>query len=482
MDERHIVSIDFGTSKFALTVAKIEDDNIHIIYYKESPAKGMRESRILNPKMASEEIKKSIADAEHELGIKINQVIVGMPKYEVKQETAHMTIDRNPDECITAEEIASLKEMAISTYPLENPDTELLFGAVAQSFSNGEEFQLVENEIIGMSGDKNEGHFKLFIGRASAIRNINQTFNLIGVGIARKYFTPDSTAKAVLSETEMDNGVALIDFGAGVTSVSIYYGNIMRHYAAIPFGGNVITKDIKSESSISETLAENIKRAFGACMPDKLHNMGEKVLHITSTSGGQTKILPVKYLSEIITSRVKEIIDAILYEIQASGFADQLKNGIVVTGGCANLVNCCNLIKEMSGYSVRKGYPKKLFSLSGCDGIYECSAAVSVGMILTAKQEAVNCLSPIVTETSVEVEFPSEQEDRADVQPKEEDIKPQDTLFSEEEMPEKQEKPKKQRKVEEPKKQKKPTWIKETIGNLFSKANEYYNEISQEKP
>ena len=147
-----------------------------------------------------------------------------------------MTMERNPEELISKEEINNLKEMAIDTYPLANPEAEVLFGAVAQSFSNGEEFQIVEEEFEGMAGNQIEGNFKLFIGRASSIRNIDLAFNNIGICVARKYFTPDSTAKAVLSDSEMDNGVALIDFGAGVTSLSIYYGNIMRHYAAIPFG------------------------------------------------------------------------------------------------------------------------------------------------------------------------------------------------------------------------------------------------------
>ncbi|MCX4334138.1 MAG: cell division protein FtsA [Bacteroidales bacterium] len=488
MDERHIVSIDLGTSKFAIAVAKVEGDNIHIIYYKEHPAHGIRYSRILNPTQASRELKKGIETAEQELGIKITQVIVGMPKYEVRQEAAHMTMERNPEELISKEEINNLKEMAIDTYPLANPEAEVLFGAVAQSFSNGEEFQIVEEEFEGMAGNQIEGNFKLFIGRASSIRNIDLAFNNIGICVARKYFTPDSTAKAVLSDSEMDNGVALIDFGAGVTSLSIYYGNIMRHYAAIPFGGSVITKDIKSESSISETLAENIKLAFGACMPDKLQNMSEKILHITSSTTSHTKILPVKYLSEIITARVREIIEAVLYEIQASGMADQLKSGIVLTGGCANLANCANLIKEMSGYSVRTGYPKKLFSVSGCEGIYESNAAVSVGMILTGKQEKnLNCLLPVEKTSSVEIESeygqePQPEEENTGIQ--EDDIQNDGTLFGtggeSKDTPEQQPRAKEPKKPKPPKTPKGVTWVKDKFSSLGNLFGSYYDEISKE--
>lgn len=489
MDERHIVAIDLGTSKFALTVAKIEGENTHIIYYKETPSEGMRNSRVFNPKQASEALKAAVADAEQELGIKITQVVAGMPKYEVRQETASMTMERNPEECITREEIDSLKDMAMETYPLEHPDKEVLFGAVSQSFSNGEEINLVENDIIGMASGKIEGNFKLFIGRTSSIENINMAFSNLGICVARKYFTPDSTARAVLYDSERDNGVALVDFGAGVTSVAIYSGNIMRHYAAIPFGGTSITRDIKSESSISENLAENIKLAYGACMPDKLQNMSEKVLHIVSNSATPMKQLSVKYLSEIITARTREIIEAVLYEIQRSGMADSLKSGIVVTGGCANMTGCCNLIKEMSGYSVRTGYPRKYFTSTGCDKVFETGAAVSIGMILNGKQEKdLNCLMPVsaagAAQTTVEVETPGNAMDETPVEPREDGTifgpaessasKLQDSGRSYGTKSGEKSAPKPE------KKKNKPSWFKQKASELGNLFGDFYERVNDE--
>jgi cell division protein FtsA len=100
----------------------------------------------------------------------------------------------------------------------------------------------------------------------------------------------------------------------------------------------------------------------------------------------------VKYLSEIITARVEEIIMAMLYEINESGFADMLRSGIVVTGGCAQIANLGNFIYELSGYRVRTGYPQGRVSIAGCDGLKETTAATSVGLILAAKEEqSVNC-------------------------------------------------------------------------------------------
>ena len=456
--EKYIVAIDLGTSKIALTVAKVNGKDIQIVYYKETPSAGIRYSSVFNPSHVTGPLTEAVRDAEESLGIKITQVVVGMSRYPVRQESNTGKIeDRGHDTDITAEDIAELKRFAQDSYPLADAGKEAIYGAVAQSFSDGENFQIIENEIIGMTSDVLEGNFKIFIGKKSDLTKIDLAINKAGLSSIRKYFTADSTARAVLEYSELENGVALIDFGAGCTSVSIYHGNIMRHYASIPFGGKNITDDIKSECQITEKLAENIKLAFGACMPDKLLSMSEKVIHIRSNSTEPDKQLPVKYLSEIITARVEEIIMAILYEIQESGFADMLRSGIVVTGGSAHIPNLGSFINELSGFRVRTGYPRKFFSCSGCDGLFEPSAATSVGLILAAHDTGeLNCALPAgeykepvaVTETPVA-----------------------DVLFSDEEMgetvtPEPEEKPKEKKKQKQPK----VKWTEKMsniMGNIF---------------
>lgn len=408
MEGRHIVAIDLGTSKTALTVAEINGDDVQIVYYRKVPSDGIRYSYIFNSRKTADAVRSLVEDAEKELKIKIRRAVVGMPKYSVRQEAKSGKVDRNPEECISEEEVNDLKRMAMDSYPLKHPESEELFGAVAQSFSNGDEIGLAENDIVGVSGEILEGNFKLFIGKKKNLRDIDVTFKGLGIDVVKKYFTAETTAKAVLRSSEMENGVALVDLGAGVTSVSIYYRNIMRHYAAIPFGGNSVTSDIKSECWITEELAENIKKAFGGCMPDKLQTLSEKVLHINSGSAEANIQIPVKYLSEIITARMKEIIDAVLYEIQMSGLADNLRSGIVITGGGAKLMNCANYIKELSGYEVRTGASRNFFSAAGYESIYDYDAAISAGMIMKAKADRVpDCTSGDPSETgeiAIEVE------------------------------------------------------------------------------
>ena len=395
MDERYIAAVDLGTSKIAVTVAQCNSKGVQILYYKESPSEGIRNTYVLNPQKAANVVKEAILDAENELRIKIHQVVTALPRYEVSQITANGGFERSDSESsITREEIEFLKTNAIDTYPLQDPTKQVIYGIVAQSFTTEEYLNARESDIEGMVSDTLEGNFKVFIGRKRHSDNVDRVMNNVGVAVAKKYFLPEITAKAVLSQEERENGVALIEIGAGATSVTIYHNDIMRYYSSIPFGGNSITNDIKLECGTSERLAENIKLGYGVCMPEKLLTLRDKILQINNPESGSCKQLSVKYLSEVITCRVKEIIDACLYKIQESGLGNTLRNGIVITGGSAAIPNLSTYLKELSGYNIRIGYPRQKFSFMGCPEVTETSAVASVGMIMAAKDDQyINCLS-----------------------------------------------------------------------------------------
>ena len=429
MQERYIATVDLGTSKLALCVAKVIGENVQIIYYKERPSDGIRYNCVFNPKRAATPLRAAIAEAEDELQIKILQVVVGLPRYNVRQETASARIERSdPASLIGDDEISALKSIALDTYPLSDRSKELIYEAVPQSFST-DDFIGSEDDVVGTSSDVLSGNFKIFVGAKKAVTNIDIMLGDAGVALAQAVFTPTIVGEAVLKNDEMTNGVALIEMGAGVTSLVIYQGGIMRHFASIHFGGKSITTDIRLECAFDDVLAENIKLAFGACLPDKLQTMGDKVIQINDEESGTYEHLRVKYLSEIITSRCMEIVTAILYLIQESGFADRLRCGIVLTGGGANLTNLANLIKDESGYNVRVGFPNsREFSSDGCPGIGEAEASTSVALVLEAAADPyLNC----ITEAAKPEPEPVVKEEPAEVEP---DANGQGNLFQPEEI------------------------------------------------
>ena len=386
MDEKVLASIDIGTSKFGICVARVTGDDVRIIYYKETPSAGIRASVIQDQTKASAFLKKAIQEVEDELKVNILQVVVGMPRIDVQQGAATSRIERlKPGELITKEDVENLKQKALDSYWLDDETSQYIYDVVPQTFSIDDQSQLVERDIVGRTAKKLEGNFKVFVGSRRAANALDMSLLSLYIAIGKKYFLPDIVAKAVLTEEDRQSGVALVDVGAGVTSVTIYQGGIMQSYAAVPIGGKAISDEIRTLCCIPEELAEDIIIRFGSSQPTHSGIMREDVLQ--NISKKFYKEVTAQYISKVIDAQCRIIIKSVMKLIRESSSNVNLINGIVLTGGCASLVNFASLVKEMSGYDVRIGISKQPFSSSVGTGVYSPSAVSAIAMILAAKDD-----------------------------------------------------------------------------------------------
>lgn len=400
--ENNIIALDLGTSKFALLAAKVLGDNVQVEYYREMPAAGMKYGKIFNTRDAGKALEPLINDAQDKLGYKIKSVVVGLPKFPVSSALGESEIlDRQENTEIEEEEINELKRFAKDTYDLGS-DNRQIFDAIAQSFDTDYEFQVMEDEIVGITSSRVKGNFKLFIGVKSDYNNIDNLLRKFGITAIRKYFTPVGIGKITLRLSEAKSGAALVDFGAGCTTVSIFKDKVLRFFGSIPFGAQTITNDIEKECSINSNIAENIKLAYGACMPEKLQNMRNKTLNIIGQD--HNKAVSMKYLSEIITAREEEIIMAMLYMIYKSGLADSVST-IVGTGGGANLTNLGMFITKISGCQFRIGRPNVQYATPDNELISYTTAAGAIGLLKMAMEEGeVSCSAEYIGSKTIETE------------------------------------------------------------------------------
>ncbi|MCQ2186645.1 MAG: rod shape-determining protein, partial [Bacteroidales bacterium] len=268
-------------------------------------------------------------------------------------------------------------------------------------------------EVVGMASENIKAKYKLYVIKQSFSNVIDNAFKDCGTITVRKVFAPDCVGACVLSDSMRQGGVALIDLGAGASSVSIFHGGVLKHYGAIPFGGTNISIDIANICGISERLAENIKLAYGGCIPDRLGSIGDKKLKITNHLDKSVREVSVKYLSEIITARQREIIDALLYEIQTSGYADKLKNGVVLTGGAAAMLNLCTFFKQVSGYNAKVGTTSQNLFSSEDGSFFTLGASFSSGLLRSyAGTETLGCQGK-----EEEKPEPQPQEQEEDINP-----------------------------------------------------------------
>lgn len=408
MEDRNIVTIDLGTSKIAVGIAHIGGGNIDVTYYKETKSEGIKRGGVFNESTVANTMKRALEEAKNATGMDVFAAAVSMPRCFINQYSSQAKMALDPNMSIGEDEIEALEKIAKNECPVNESNGETVYCAIAQSFSDGEEFQIPLEEIIGLERESIEGNYKIFAGNKTSLTRIASAFSKAGVTDSKKYFTAVATAKAVLSNSQMESGVALVEIGGGVTSVSVYKNGILCYYGSIPFGGKSITNDIITCCNINEHLAENLKKGYGICLPGNLLNYDEKILRISSKTMGTDKEISVKFLSEIVTARMNEIADAVLYMIQESGLADDIVSGIVLTGGGAQLGNVCNLFKEKSGLPVSIGSHGRNLSIDNeATGILETSGAATAGMILLAAEDfPVDCVrfNTVVGETVIEGE------------------------------------------------------------------------------
>ena len=182
MKDRYIATVDLGSSKIALSVARVVGEDVQVLYYRETPSDGVRRGSIFNPEKASKAVREAINAAEEELGVKIRQVVIGLPRCGIRQEIAIASTERSDAySCISQDEIDAVKNMALDTYPLEDEEVEEMYGAVAQSFSTEDAYHYSEADVVGMPSRSLEGEFKVFVGKKKAVRNIDIMLEKAGV-------------------------------------------------------------------------------------------------------------------------------------------------------------------------------------------------------------------------------------------------------------------------------------------------------------
>jgi cell division protein FtsA len=243
---------------------------------------------------------------------------------------------------------------------------------------------IIDNESgiknpIGHAGIRLEGNFHIITGQVSAVKNIFKCVNRAGLEIVDLHLEPLASADAVLSDEEKEAGVVLVDIGGGTTDVAVFYDGIIRHTAVIPFGGNIVTDDIKEGCSIIKSQAEQLKVRFGSALAQE--NQENEIISIPGLSGRAPKEVSVKLLAQIIQARMEEILEFVLFEIKSSGYERKLSAGIVVTGGGSMLKHLQQLIMLTSGMDCRNGTPNKHLS-SADNELKNPLYATGIGLVM----------------------------------------------------------------------------------------------------
>jgi cell division protein FtsA len=388
--EKLAVGLDIGTTKIvAMLGTKNEYDKLEIVGVGKSKSQGVHRGVVNNITQTIQSIQAATQEAEAVSGKKIDSVVVGIAGQHIRslQHSDYITRS-NPDAVIDEADIERLKNQVFKLVML--PGEEIIHVLPQEYKVDG---QAEIKEPIGMYGGRLEANFHVVVGQVSSIRNIMRCVKSAGLDFGGITLEPLASADAVLSQEEKEAGVALIDIGGGTTDLAIFKDGIIRHTAVIPFGGNVITEDIKEGCSIIEKQAELLKIKFGSAWPGE--NKDNEIVSIPGLRGRDPKEITLKNLSKIIHARVQEIIEQVYAEIKNYGHEEQKKKliaGIVLTGGGSQLKHLKQLVEYITGMDTRIGYPNEHLAGDTDKTMTSPLYATAVGLVMNA---AANQLPPL---------------------------------------------------------------------------------------
>lgn len=434
-----IAAIELSSSKIAGVVGKKNGDgSIQVLAYaKEDSPSCIRKGVIFNLDKTASTLTTIINRLESEINGAIGKVYVGISGQSLHSQPNTVARNLKEDTVISQDLIDSLFDENINT-KIEQSD---ILDVIPQEYKVGNTLSV---EPIGVPATYIEGNFMNIVARASIKKNLERAFQLANIQIADIFIAPTVTAKAILTESEMRSGSALIDMGADTTTVSIFKGNILRFISVVPLGGNSITHDLTA-LNIEEQEAEKVKIKYG-----NLTYMPESDSQQTIQTEDSRTTLDLAVLNDVIEARVEEIIANAWNQIERSGYSDKLLAGVVLTGGTANLKNIAETFRRRSKVEKIRIAADTNFDVKTAQGAEPNEGKLNTlfGLVATGTE---NCYQPTAEEAKAPKDL-FEDDEELKIRMEEERIKI-----------EKEKKEAEKKKKEKPKK---PAWWKATIDKL----------------
>ncbi|MEP0212310.1 MAG: cell division protein FtsA [Cellulophaga sp.] len=379
---KYSVGLDIGTTKIVAIIGKENEyGKIEVLGIGKSKSLGVHRGVVNNITQTIKSIQQAVEEAEATSGLKISSVVVGIAGQHIRSLQHSDYITRPDSEQVINEDDVDI--LVNQVYKLIMLPGEEIIHVLPQEYKVDGQAEI--KEPIGMYGGRLEANFHVVVGQVSSIKNVGRCIKSAGLDLGSITLEPLASANAVLSQEEKEAGIALIDIGGGTTDVAIFKDGIIRHTAVIPFGGNVITEDIKEGCSIIEKQAELLKIKFGSAWPGE--NKDNEIVSIPGLRGREPKEITLKNLSKIIHARVVEIIEQVYMEIKNYGHEDQKKKligGIVLTGGGSQLKHLKQLVEYITGMDTRIGYPNEHLAGDSTQDIASPLYATGVGLLMNA--------------------------------------------------------------------------------------------------
>ncbi len=362
-----VVGVDIGTSKIITIITRV-DEFVNVMGVSEIPSSGIKKGQIVNIEEAVLAINSSIEAAERMAGVSVSRVIAAVGGGNIESQNSRGVVAvAQPEGEINSTDVSRVIDAAKA---ISLPSTREIIHVLPRSYTvDGQEGI---KDPVGMSGTRLEVETHIITAGSPTVRNIEKAFSQVGVDVDALVFSGYASGLAVLSDTEKELGVVLVDIGAGTTDISIYIDGSQAFSGVLPIGARHITNDLAIGLRISLESAEKVKLFLskpvkkvlrfdeGEGEPKEKKPNDEVDLASLGLPEQLSKVSQKTLIDGIIRPRLNEIFTMVGLEIKKSGFGGQTPSGLVITGGGARTVGAVDCAKRMLAMPVRIGQPMNI--------------------------------------------------------------------------------------------------------------------------
>ncbi|MFA7148176.1 MAG: cell division protein FtsA, partial [Syntrophomonadaceae bacterium] len=356
-----VASLDIGTSSIKAALAEITPGrDINILGISQVAFSGLKKGNIVDIEGTARAIDRCLNELERLTGVQIYNALVGFSGVSINTVNNHAVVSvGNPSYEITRDDKERVLQSACNvSLP---PDKTILQMIERQYIVDG--YDGVKDPV-GMVGSRLESEVSIITAAGAAIQNMQRSTTRINLQVDYLIYNPLLVSESVLLPAEKEMGVVLIDFGAGITEVTLFEGGSMLHSSVLPVGDEYITRDLAIVLKTSIEEAARIKQQYGIASPELLgQDSQDSMVAIKNVQGKEIKQVSQQVIADIINARVVEIIAMILAEMKRYIPLEGIPGGIVLAGGGVELPGLINVMEEYLNTSVRMGLPENLRGL-----------------------------------------------------------------------------------------------------------------------
>ncbi|OQY41889.1 MAG: cell division protein FtsA [Fusobacteriia bacterium 4572_74] len=395
MIRRIRTGIDIGSSKTTIIVGELYDSgkNIKVLGQTIIPSNGIKKGEIIDGELFSRTLRLGKERLENKLGIVIKKATIGISGSDIKSSTTEIEYKLS-DEDIEVTEDHCDQIFEISKEKVVKDDEQVI---AKEIYNYRVDDSGIMKNPVGKVGNKLKVNVHMIRIPKLKVKKIVETLNKAKIEVDNLVYNGEASSKATLKKIDKMNGVALVDIGHGLTEITIFKNNRLINTNVIPIGGMHYVNDLKY---VLELNCEAVNKLLKEI---KNKDIDENItISYLEKGESMTKIFEVRYLREIIDARTDEIIEYILKSIEASGYKEYLKNGIVLAGGVVGDYGILEKLKVLLKYDIRIG---TTINIDGVTTILKNPACITgMGVLLTALENEYNDLQKINVENKVEEE------------------------------------------------------------------------------